>query len=70
MKIASVIVVLAPLLASCASSGLYNMSDEWCSAHMNASEARCPKDLKRVAHNDVAPNDNQRVASNHERRSD
>lgn len=43
--------MLVPLLASCASSGLYNMSDEWCGAHLNASAARCPQnnDERRVA---------------------
>ena len=54
MKIA-LIAVVSSLLAGCASSGLYNMSDEWCAAHVTASEARCPKDLKRVAHNDGQP---------------
>jgi len=36
-------IVVAPLLASCASSGLYNMSDEWCARHLDASAARCPE---------------------------
>jgi hypothetical protein len=31
------------LLASCASSGLYNMSAEWCARHLEASTARCPE---------------------------
>ena len=54
MKIPT-IMVLVPLLASCASSGLYNMSDEWCTAHMNASAARCPQneEQRRVAANDT-----------------
>jgi hypothetical protein len=46
------IAVLAPLLASCASSGFYNMSDAWCAKHLSASEARCPRDHERVANND------------------
>jgi hypothetical protein len=36
-------IALVPLLASCASSGLYNMSDEWCTKHLDASAARCPE---------------------------
>ena len=51
------IVALVPLLASCASSGLYNMSDEWCVAHLSASAARCPTDHERVANNVVRRND-------------
>ena len=35
--------VVAPLLTACASSGLYDMSDEWCAKHLDASAARCPK---------------------------
>lgn len=48
------IVVASSLLAGCASSGLYNMSDEWCSAHLDASAARCPENevARRVAAND------------------
>ena len=49
----SALVLIVPLLASCASSGLYNMSDEWCAAHVNASAARCPEHHERVAANDV-----------------
>lgn len=57
MKGTSVAVaVLASLLASCASMGLYNMSDDWCAAHAEASAARCPKDQQRVAHNDKERN--------------
>jgi hypothetical protein len=54
MKILTVM-VLVPLLASCASAGLYNMSDEWCTAHVNASAARCPQneEQRRVAANDT-----------------
>ena len=53
MKIAF-IAVASSLLAGCASSGLYNMSDEWCSAHLDASAARCPEneEARRVAAND------------------
>jgi hypothetical protein len=66
MKVASVaFIALVPLLASCASSGLYNMSDDWCSAHAGASEARCPKDPERAVHNDK-----QRVADNEVRSGD
>ncbi|HUI62911.1 MAG TPA: hypothetical protein VLX90_21965 [Steroidobacteraceae bacterium] len=45
------IAALVPLLASCASSGLYNMSDAWCATHVNASASRCPLDRQRVADN-------------------
>jgi hypothetical protein len=31
------------MLASCASSGLYNMSEEWCATHADATAARCPE---------------------------
>jgi len=41
MRIA-LIAAVVPLLASCASSGLYDMSDDWCTAHPGASVARCP----------------------------
>lgn len=37
------LIAVAPLLASCASSGLYNMSNEWCARHVDASAARCPE---------------------------
>ena len=65
MRIIS-IVALVPLLASCASSGLYNMSDEWCAAHLSASAARCPSDQERV----VAQREQERVANNVARRND
>ena len=42
MRIVLIAVLVAPL-ASCASSGLYNMSDEWCAAHQEATVARCPE---------------------------
>ena len=53
MKIAF-IAVASSLLAGCASSGIYNMSDEWCAAHLDASAARCPEneEARRVAAND------------------
>jgi hypothetical protein len=38
-----VLIAVAPLLASCASSGLYNMSNEWCAKHLDATAARCPE---------------------------
>ena len=56
------LVALVPLLASCASSGLYDMSDDWCSAHLDASAARCPRDQKRVAHNDRDHTDAREVS--------
>ena len=39
----SALIAIVPLLASCASSGLYNMSAEWCARHLEASTARCPE---------------------------
>lgn len=53
------IVALLLLLASCASSGLYNMSDNWCAAHLEASAARCLPDQQRLAYKEQ-----ERVASN------
>ena len=53
----TVCIALIPLLTSCASIGLYNMSDEWCAKHLDASAARCPtaqQDQDRVAANTVA----------------
>jgi hypothetical protein len=61
MKV-TLLVALVPLLASCASSGLYNMSDDWCAAHVSASEARCPKDRSRVANNEREPDSAKVVA--------
>ena len=43
------LIMVAPLLASCASSGLYNMSDEWCARHLDATAARCPENQE-LAH--------------------
>ena len=53
MRVA-LVAVLVSLLASCASSGFYNMSDSWCVAHPGASLARCPQksEERRVAVND------------------
>ena len=59
------IVAIVPLLASCANVGLYNMSDEWCAAHMLASPARCPDHQERVA-----VKASERVADNELRRND
>src|SRR5437667_11566553 len=42
-------IVVAPLLASCASSGLYNMSDEWCARNLDATAARRPENQE-LAH--------------------
>jgi hypothetical protein len=50
-------IVILPLLASCASSGLYYMSDGWCEAHLEASAARCPEHQERL-------DQQQRVAAN------
>lgn len=35
-------IALIPLLASCAGPGLFNMSDQWCARHSNATAAHCP----------------------------
>jgi len=37
------IIAVVPLLSSCASTGLYYMSDDWCARHSDASAARCPE---------------------------
>lgn len=37
------LIALLPMLGACAGSGLYNMSDDWCAAHLQASAARCPE---------------------------
>jgi len=55
-------IVMLPLLASCAGSGLYNMTEQWCDTHLQASAARCPEHQERideqqqVAANQVGPN--------------
>src|SRR5438309_11912807 len=49
-------IVVAPLLASCASSGLYNMSDECFARHLDATAARCPENhelVRRTAATDI-----------------
>ncbi len=58
------VIALVPLLAACASAGLYNMSDEWCATHLRASAARCPDDPA------AAAVEKERVARNDTRRSD
>ena len=60
MKI-GLITLVSSLLAACASSGLYNMSDEWCAAHLNASAARCPQNEEARR---VAANERERVTDN------
>jgi hypothetical protein len=47
------VVPLLASLASCAGSGLYNMSDEWCTKHLDASAARCPEN-QAAAHRTAA----------------
>jgi hypothetical protein len=54
------IIAFVPVVASCASSGLYNMSDEWCAVHLDATAPRCPKDQGRVALNDAGQTDSAR----------
>ena len=47
------LIAATPLLASCASSGFYYMSDDWCSSHLAAGPARCPENQKdRIADGD------------------
>jgi hypothetical protein len=58
VKIASIVLLVA-LLAACASSGFYDMSDEWCAGHVSASAARCPGNPQQVA-----ANESERVANN------
>ena len=43
LKVTRAFIAITPLLASCASSGLYYMSDDWCERHLAASAARCPE---------------------------
>jgi hypothetical protein len=51
-------IVFVPLmLASCASSGLYNMSDEWCAMHADATAARCPGNQNQVLAHRTASRD-------------
>jgi len=57
MRIVLIAVLAAPL-ASCASSGLYNMSDDWCATHQDATVARCPE---KAEERRVAVNDNEHV---------
>ena len=51
MTVTTLIAAL-PLLASCASSGLYSMSDDWCAAHPSATAARCPENPEHPHAND------------------
>ncbi|HVN44088.1 MAG TPA: hypothetical protein VMT66_02460 [Steroidobacteraceae bacterium] len=41
-------VAVVPLTASCASSGFYYMSDDWCGRHVDAGAARCPGSPERA----------------------
>jgi hypothetical protein len=41
-RTSTALIAVMPLLASCASWGLYNMSDEWCAKHVDATPAHCP----------------------------
>lgn len=70
MKVTAIVVLLA-LLAACASTGLYNMSDDWCTRHATASAARCPNNqeaLRAAGQNAADQNDadqnKERVAHN------
>lgn len=45
-------IAFIPLLASCTSSGLYNMSDQWCARHSDATAAHCPGNQE-LAHRTV-----------------
>ncbi|MBV9726559.1 MAG: hypothetical protein JO299_15470 [Gammaproteobacteria bacterium] len=71
MKTAFIAVMSSLLAGGCASTGLYNMSDEWCAAHINATAARCPanEQAQRVAANEreqarrVAANDKEQAAA-------
>jgi len=56
-------IAILPLFASCAGSGLYYMSDQWCDAHLRASPARCPEHQEPLEQQ-------QRVAANEAGRSD
>lgn len=40
------LIAVTPLLASCASSGFYYMSDDWCARHLDAGPARCPENQR------------------------
>jgi hypothetical protein len=70
MKTAFIAVMSSLLAGGCASTGLYNMSDEWCMAHIDASAARCPENeqARRVAANEreqarrVAANEKEQAA--------
>jgi hypothetical protein len=55
-------VALVSLLASCSSSGLYNMSDDWCATHLDASAAQCPREQKRLVDTDGQSVPNKEIA--------
>jgi hypothetical protein len=70
MKVTAIVVLLA-LLAACASTGLYNMSDDWCTRHATASAARCPNNQEALraggqnaADQNAADQNRERVAHN------
>jgi hypothetical protein len=58
MRTVLIAMLVAPL-ASCASSGLYNMSDDWCATHQDATVARCPE---KAEERRVAVNENEHAA--------
>ena len=58
------IAAIVPLLACCASTGVYNMTDVWCAEHLTASAAQCPERRERVADHQ------QRMAANEVRSSE
>jgi hypothetical protein len=37
------LLLLVAVTAGCASAGLYQMSDEWCAKHIDATPARCKR---------------------------
>ena len=56
------VLALIPLLGSCASSGLYYMSDDWCATHLDASAAQCPREQKRLVDTDGQSVPNKEIA--------
>lgn len=58
------IAAIVPLLACCASTGVYYMTDEWCAEHLSASAARCADRQERIADHQ------QRIAANEVRSSE
>jgi hypothetical protein len=58
---AAAIAVAWICLSGCVSSGFYQMSDEWCVRHPEASAARCghnPHDVVQVGRNTGSQNQN------------